>query len=121
MVKYQRFTLIEREEISRQIASGDSLRKIARSLCRAPSSISREIRQSKVVERKYYRAVFAQQQSNKIRHKLRKNLKLDNNRLLRKFVFSHLKKNWSPMIVFFLVLGNAQNIHQLELEQLIKF
>jgi len=96
MVKYQRLTVIEREEISRQIASGYSLRKIARSLYRAPSSISREIHQSGVVELKYYRAVFAQGQSNKIRHKLRKNRKLDNNIPLRKIVLCYLAKNWSP-------------------------
>ena len=96
MIKYQRLTMLEREEISRQIASGDSLRKIAKSLYRAPSSISREIRQSKVVERKFYRAVFTQQQSNVMRYKLRKNRKLANNTLLRKFVLFHLAKNWSP-------------------------
>lgn len=96
MVKYQRITITEREEISRQIASGYSLRVIAASLHRAPSSISREIRQSQVTERKYYRAIFAQWQSNKMRHKLRKNRKLANNTLLRKFVLSHLAKNWSP-------------------------
>lgn len=96
MIKYHRVSFLEREEISRQIASGSSLRIIAASLCRAPSSISREIRQSGVVERKYYRAIFAQQQSNKMRHKLRKNRKLANNAVLREFVLSHLAKNWSP-------------------------
>ena len=96
MIKYQRITLMEREEISRHIASGYSSRKIAQSLNRLPSTISREIRQSKVVERKYYRAIFAQQQSNKIRHKLRGNRKLDNNIPLRKVVLYYLTKNWSP-------------------------
>ena len=96
MAKYQRLTIIEREEISRQVASGYSLRKIARSLCRTPSTISREIRQSGVADQRYYRAIFAQQQSNKMRHKLRNNRKLANNTLLRKFVLSHLRKNWSP-------------------------
>jgi IS30 family transposase len=96
MVTYQRISFLEREEISRQIALGLSLRTIAYSLNRAPSSISREIRQSKAVELKYYRAIFAQQQSNKARHKLRKNRKLINNVPLRKFVLSHLAKNWSP-------------------------
>lgn len=96
MNTYQRITIIEREEISRQIALGNSFRKIARILNRAPSSISREIRQSKVVGLKYYRAIFAQWESNKSRHKLRKNRKLANNALLRKFVLSHLAKNWSP-------------------------
>ena len=96
MAKYCRISFFEREEISRRIASGSSLQSIAYSLNRATSSISREIRQSKVIELKYYRAIFAQQQSNKTRHKLRKNRKLANNVLLRKFVFSHLTKNWSP-------------------------
>ena len=96
MVKYQRLTVIEREEISRQIASGTSLREIAQCLHRAPSSISREIHQSGVVDREYYRAVFAQQQSNKMRHALRKNRKLANNIPLREFVLYYLAKNWSP-------------------------
>ena len=96
MVKYQRIRLMEREEISRYIASGYSIRKIAQSLNRSPSAISREIRQSKVVERKYYRAIFAQHQSNKMRHKLRGNRKLNNNIPLRKVVFYYLVKNWSP-------------------------
>ena len=96
MIKYQRITLLEREEISRQIASGRSLRMIALSLRRAPSSISREIRQSQVIERKYYRAVFAQQQSNKTRHKAHGNRKFDNNIPLQALVLQYLSKNWSP-------------------------
>jgi IS30 family transposase len=96
MIKYHRISFFEREEISRQVALGSSLRVIAAILNRAPSSISREIRQSGVIELKYYRAIFAQQQSNTTRHKLRKNRKLANNVLLRKFVLSHLTKNWSP-------------------------
>lgn len=96
MIKYKRLTFIEREEISRRIASGESLRRIATNLQRAPSSISREIRQLGVIERKYYRALYAQQHSNTTRHKPRKNRKLANNALLREFVLSHLAKNWSP-------------------------
>lgn len=96
MVTYQRITFLEREEISRQIALGKSLRAVAKVLNRAPSSICREIRQSRVVELKYYRAIYAQWQANKSRHKLRKNRKLGQNRALRKFVLSHLAKNWSP-------------------------
>lgn len=96
MVKYQRITIIEREEISRRIASGNSLRAIARSLQRAPSSISREINRLGLIELKWYRAIFAQHHSNKMRHKVRKNRKLANNALLRKFVLTHLTKNWSP-------------------------
>ena len=77
MVKYQRLMLIEREEISRQLASGFSIHKIAESLNRATSTISREVNRS-VVDHKYCRAIFAQQHSNKIRRKL-KTRKLDTN------------------------------------------
>lgn len=95
MIKYQRLSIIEREEISRYIASGHSLRKIANRLHRAPSSMSREIRRS-VVDLRFYRAILAHGRSNKMRHKLRKNRKLDNNIFLRKIVLSYLAKNWSP-------------------------
>jgi len=95
MVKYQRLILIEREEISRQLASGCSIRTIAKNLNRAPSTISREVNRT-VVNRKYYRAIFAHQHSNVVRHKTRKNRKLITNILLQKIVFYYLSKNWSP-------------------------
>ena len=96
MVKYNRLTLIEREEISRCIASGHSVRKIARSLNRFPGTISREIYRYGVTDRKYYRAFFGQQYANTRRHKVRKNRKLDTNRRLRKVVLYYLTNNWSP-------------------------
>jgi IS30 family transposase len=36
-------SLVEREEISRGIASGDTIRSIARGLSRAPSTVSQEV------------------------------------------------------------------------------
>jgi transposase, IS30 family len=39
-------TLIEREEISRDVVAGTSIRAIAATLGRAPSTISREIRRN---------------------------------------------------------------------------
>lgn len=65
------------------------------SVNRTPSTISREIRRC-VINRKYYRAIFAQQYSNKNRHKSRKIRKLDNNSALFKVVFRYLSKKWSP-------------------------
>lgn len=50
-------SLAEREEISRGLASGKSLRQIARELNRAPSSISREVKRNKGA--RHYRAVAA--------------------------------------------------------------
>lgn len=95
MVQYKRITLAEREEISRQIASGCSIRKIAQCLERSPSTISREIKRC-VVDIAYYRAIFAQQRWNKVQHKPRKNRKLLTNTRLRKVVLHYLRQNWSP-------------------------
>lgn len=94
MAKYQRLLLTEREEISRHLALGLSIREIAKNLNRSPSTISREVNRT-VVDRKYYRAIFAQQHSNKMRHKL-KPRKLDTNIALRNIVFDYLSKKWSP-------------------------
>jgi len=95
MAKYQRLKVLEREEISRKIAIGSSLRAIASTLQRHPSTITREINRC-VVDRKYYRAVFAQQRSNKVLRQPHKKRKLDRNSVLRKFVMDHLAKKWSP-------------------------
>jgi IS30 family transposase len=95
MVKYQRLIFIEREEISRQLASGYGIRTIAKNLNRVPSTISREVNRT-VVDRKYYRAIFAHQHSNVVRHRTRKSRKLNTNIPLRKIVFHYLAKNWSP-------------------------
>lgn len=95
MNNYVRLTLTEREEISRLLAAGYSLRKISKILDRSPSSISREIRRS-VVNIKFYRAVFAHQSAVKKRHAFRDNHKLDNNETLRQIVLYYLKKFWSP-------------------------
>jgi IS30 family transposase len=96
MIKYHRVTIIEREEISRGIASGYSIRKIAGALNRPPSTISREINRYGIVEIKFYRAYFAQGYCNKCRHKIRKNRKLATNEKLREIVLYYLALNWSP-------------------------
>ena len=95
MAEYQRLKFTEREEISRRIATGISLREISKALQRSPSTITREINRS-VVDLKFYRAFFAQGRSNKILHQRHKNRKLDNNPALRKVVLFYLAKKWSP-------------------------
>jgi len=52
-------TIAEREEISRAMVAGRSMRSIARSLGRAPSTISREIQRNGGIE--WYRASMADQ------------------------------------------------------------
>jgi len=95
MAKYKRLNFIEREEISREVAGGTSLREIAQRLERSASTITREINRS-VVNRKFYRAFFAQGRSNKVLHQRHKNRTLDNNPELRKVVLHYLSKKWSP-------------------------
>ena len=95
MIKYNRLTFVEREEISRQTASGYSLRNIAENLHRAPSTISREIQRA-TMQRDDYRATLAQRRAHRMLHKPRENRKLNTNIPLRKIIFQYLAKNWSP-------------------------
>lgn len=53
---YHRLSLIEREEISRGLASGKSLNQIAGELLRSKSTLSREVNQSRKINRLTYRA-----------------------------------------------------------------
>lgn len=86
-------TLAEREEISRALACGHSLRQIARDLGRAPSSISREVKRNKGVKK--YRAVDADDRAWR-RARRRRPCLLALNSRLRGFVASKLADDWSP-------------------------
>jgi IS30 family transposase len=83
----------EREEISRGIAAGVSLRSIAADLHRAPSTISRELRRNGGHGR--YRAAAADKRA--WRQALRpKPCKLAVHDHLRQLVAAKLEANWSP-------------------------
>jgi len=86
-------TLSEREEISRGLVAGSSIRSIAASLGRAPSSISREIRRNGGPEG--YRAAPADQAAWD-RARRPKVCKLVQNRALAHLVASKLCREWSP-------------------------
>ena len=85
--------LSEREEISRALVAGDSLRSIARALHRAPSTISREIRRHGGVSG--YRACDADRRawSLGVRPKA---CKLVRHRRLQRAVARKLQLEWSP-------------------------
>lgn len=87
-------TLAEREEISRAVALGESLRSVARQLQRAPSTISREIHRNG--GRVAYRASQADQNAWDRAHRP-KVCKLRKHRVLAKLVASKLQLEWSPM------------------------
>jgi IS30 family transposase len=86
-------TLVEREQISRGVVSGDSLRQIARSLGRAASTVSREVGRNGGFGQ--YRAAASEKRawSRALRPKL---CKLATHRPLRQVVARLLGRNWSP-------------------------
>jgi IS30 family transposase len=86
-------TLAEREEISRAIVAQRSIRSIARSLGRAPSTVSREVRRNGGTRR--YRAASADAQA-WARARRPKKCKLATHAWLRQAVARQLRLNWSP-------------------------
>ncbi len=86
-------TSAEREEISRGIVAGQSIREIARTLVRAPSTVSREVRRNGGCAR--YRAVDADKNAWD-RGRRPKQCKLALNVRLARLVAAKLKVNWSP-------------------------
>ena len=86
-------SLAEREEISRELVAGHSIRSIARLLRRAPSTISREINRNG--GQSGYRANQAEQAA--WDRALRpKTCKLADNRNLAHLVADKLRRQWSP-------------------------
>jgi len=86
-------TLAEREEISRAVVAGHSIRSIATSLGRAPSTISREI------ERNGGQGCYRASQSEQAawdRARRPKTCKLAENRALAHIVADKLQVQWSP-------------------------
>ena len=86
-------TLAEREEISRAVVAGLSIRAIATTLGRAPSTVSREIKRNGGQEN--YRANQADQAAWNRGHRP-KVCKLVHNRALARIVAVKLRMLWSP-------------------------
>jgi IS30 family transposase len=86
-------SLAEREDISRGIAAGSSIREIAIGLDRAPSTVSREV--TRHGGHSAYRAHEADSQAWKSALRPKRCL-LARNRKLRKIVANRLVLNWSP-------------------------
>ena len=88
-----RLSLEEREEISRGLAAGDSIRAIAEALGRSPSTVCREVNANG--GRRKYRALVADRAAS--RSALRpKRAKLAECRRLRGVVERKLEARWSP-------------------------
>ena len=86
-------TLAQREEISRGVVAGGSIRSMAKTLGRAPSTISRELRRNG--GQRGYRASEAEQAAWD-RARRPKICKLARNRALARIVARKLQLEWSP-------------------------
>lgn len=86
-------TLLEREEISRGLSASLSIRNIAKSLNRHPSTVSREINRNGGIAK--YRAISADRQT-WIRAKRPKKSKLQINVGLNDIITDKLSSKWSP-------------------------
>jgi IS30 family transposase len=86
-------SLSEREEISRGMAAGASMRKVASGICRAPSTVSREI--ARHGGRARYRAGQADRRA-WCRARRPKPCRLAGHRRLQKIVAEKLSLEWSP-------------------------
>ena len=86
-------SLAEREEISRALVSGQSIRSIAFQLDRAPSTVSREIKRNG--GQGSYRATQADQAAWDRAHRP-KRCKLVQNRILARVVADKLQCQWAP-------------------------
>lgn len=86
-------SLLEREEISRGISAGESMRAIAKRIGRSPSTISREIQRNGGVKR--YRAAHAEQCAWS-RAKRPQRCALQRNPALAQRVDSELLRRWAP-------------------------
>lgn len=95
MARYRRLNLVEREELSRLLAVGYSLRAAAQVMDRAPSTLSRELARHRA-SRLTYRAVPAHQRAQRRAHQPRKSRTLAVQPRLRTAVFRLLAQRWCP-------------------------
>jgi len=95
MAQYRRLSLMEREELSRMLAAGSSLRTTAQAMNRAPSTLSRELTRQHASP-VTYRAVPAHQRAQRRAHQPRNPRKLAVQPRLRTAVFRLLAQRWSP-------------------------
>lgn len=86
-------SLREREQISRGLSAGQSMRQIARALGRSPSTVSREVERNGGVRR--YRAVDADRRAWRAACRP-KTCKLRRNKRLCRVVAKKLSREWSP-------------------------
>jgi IS30 family transposase len=95
VMKYKHFTIEERELMQEMLWQKSSIRSIAATLGRNPSSVSREIQRNLPALRNRYTPRLAHQRA-LAKRKNRGRTKRLKNQQIRDYVVNHLKKRWSP-------------------------
>lgn len=94
--RYRRLSTEEREEISLGLACGDSMRKIAAKLGRAPSTVMRDVRRQRDLRRGYRAHAAASLARYRAARRRKGKTKLGGNVRLRRYVERGLLGLWSP-------------------------
>ena len=94
-IRYEHITIEERCEISRLRSSGHSIRQVAATLDRSPSTISRELKRN-VSQSQGYWPKYADQQAQERRWC---GSRLERDEGLRRRVLARLQQGWSPQQV----------------------
>lgn len=93
-MKYKHFSIVEREKIQELLWAKQSIRSIAGTLGRSPSSVSREISKNIPLKRSY-RPRLANERALIQRHSRGRKLRLKSG-FIRRYVVEHLKEGLSP-------------------------
>ena len=94
-MKYQHFSVEEREKIQERLWGKRSIREIAHELGRSPSSVSRELARNFPPEKRRYTPRLAHGRALLYRTRRGREERLKND-VLREHVIAHLKLGWSP-------------------------
>jgi IS30 family transposase len=94
-MKYNHFTIEEREKLQSLWWQRLSVRTIAKEIGRSPSSISRELRRNFPPEHKVYTPRIAHERA-LVKRKCRGRKERLKNDQIRDYVFKHLRLRWSP-------------------------
>jgi IS30 family transposase len=105
--RYSQLQAAERATAMLMLRAGESLRAIARTLSRSPSTISREVRRQVYFERLPYEATRADAQAFANRVRSRNPRKLVPGGALFETVADHLREGWSPLQI----AGRLKRMH----------
>lgn len=94
-MKYQHFSIEERESLQYMWWERKSIRSMSKALNRSPSSVSRELKRNFPPEHKVYTSRLANERALNKRKSRGRHDRLKNG-AIRTFIIDHLKEGWSP-------------------------